>query len=199
MAGGGWRVAGRRQGRREVVVAVAAAAAARRGARASGENSMLSQRLRAKATCSLQVENPQLWGGLERAAGAAASFQGLRLCAGMRRSGLSPRRHQVGRWGAVLKQGRRHFARRRHHLRRDLDALGARDVELVLEVDVGGGEKGMDPVERRVLHRLVAPLDVLLVGARQPRNPHRHPACPPLCELARRLRDCHRNGSAGTR
>eukprot|EP00966_Prymnesium_polylepis_P034861 810648-Prymnesium_polylepis.2 len=38
-------------------------------------------------------------------------------------------------------------------------ALTACDAELVLEVDVGRGEEGVDPVERRVLHRVVAALD----------------------------------------
>ena len=33
----------------------------------------------------------------------------LRLRSGVRRSGLSPGRHQAGGWGGVVKQGRRHF------------------------------------------------------------------------------------------
>ena len=32
-----------------------------------------------------------------------------RLRSGVRRRGPSPRRHQAGRWGGVVKQGRRHF------------------------------------------------------------------------------------------
>mmetsp|Transcript_27396 Transcript_27396/g.81852 ORF Transcript_27396/g.81852 Transcript_27396/m.81852 type:complete len:388 (-) Transcript_27396:8-1171(-) len=75
------------------------------------------------------------------------------------------------------------------HRRGDLDALCARDAELVLEVDVGGGEEGVYPVERRVPHRLVAPLQVLLVRAREPGDPHRLPASPAVGELARRLGD----------
>mmetsp|Transcript_8326 Transcript_8326/g.17364 ORF Transcript_8326/g.17364 Transcript_8326/m.17364 type:complete len:345 (-) Transcript_8326:267-1301(-) len=70
---------------------------------------------------------------------------------------------------------------------RDLEALGARDAQLVLEVDVGRGEEGVDPVERRVLHRVVARLDVLLVGASEPGDAHRQAARPPFREVARCL------------
>jgi hypothetical protein len=46
-----------------------------------------------------------------------------------------------------------------------LDALLSGDLELVLEVDVTGGEEGVDAVVRRVLNGLVGASDVLLRGA----------------------------------
>mmetsp|Transcript_17305 Transcript_17305/g.44762 ORF Transcript_17305/g.44762 Transcript_17305/m.44762 type:complete len:519 (-) Transcript_17305:21-1577(-) len=71
-----------------------------------------------------------------------------------------------------------------------LDALGARDVELVLEVDVRRGEERVDAVEWRVAHRVVAAVQVLLVGAREARDAHRCPVRPPLRDRANLLRDC---------
>jgi NAD(P)-dependent dehydrogenase (short-subunit alcohol dehydrogenase family) len=46
-----------------------------------------------------------------------------------------------------------------------LDALLPGDLELVLEVDVTGGEEGVDAVVRRVLNGLVGASDILLSGA----------------------------------
>jgi hypothetical protein len=63
----------------------------------------------------------------------------------------------------VLRQA----ARECHGRHRALDALLAGDLELVLEVDVARGQKGVDAVQRRVLDGLVAAADVLLRGARQ--------------------------------
>ena len=77
----------------------------------------------------------------------------------------------------------------RDHLGRGCQALGARDVELVLEVDVGRGEEGVDAVQRRLAHRLVAPSNVLLVRARQAGDAHRHAVRPALRHVARGERD----------
>lgn len=52
------------------------------------------------------------------------------------------------------------------------DALVARDLELVLEVDVGRGQERVDAVLGRVLHGVVAALDVLLHGARETADGH---------------------------
>jgi hypothetical protein len=47
----------------------------------------------------------------------------------------------------------------------------------------------VDPVQGRVLHGVVAPLNVLLVGSRKPSNPHRLSAGPPLRYAACSLGD----------
>ena len=54
-------------------------------------------------------ENPQLWGGLSRAPAATASFRAAQAALRVRRSGLSLQMAQGGRWGGVVRQGRRHF------------------------------------------------------------------------------------------
>ena len=71
----------------------------------------------------------------------------------------------------------------RDHLRRDADALRAADAQLMLEVYVGGGEEGVDAAQLRVAHGVVAALDVLLVGARQPGDSHREAAVATLRDL----------------
>mmetsp|Transcript_3608 Transcript_3608/g.8915 ORF Transcript_3608/g.8915 Transcript_3608/m.8915 type:complete len:374 (+) Transcript_3608:750-1871(+) len=60
----------------------------------------------------------------------------------------------------------------RDGLGRLLDALVAGDLELVLEVNIAGGQEGVDAVERRVLDRVIAALDVLLRSAAEAADAH---------------------------
>ena len=57
-----------------------------------------------------------------------------------------------------------------HHLRNDLQHLSATLAQLVLEVNVAGGEKGMDALVGSRCHRISAGFDVAARGASQATN-----------------------------
>jgi hypothetical protein len=68
-------------------------------------------------------------------------------------------------------------ARVLHHVAHGLQHLVAAHAQLVLHVDVAGGQKGVDAGTHRALHRFPRLVDVVLVGARQAGDDRRRGNC----------------------
>ncbi len=98
------------------------------------------------------AENPQLWGGLNRAPEARASFRAARAALrGVRRSELSLQMVQGGRWGGVVRQGGGHFQPAATPAERaTLHACTARGESAGAAAADGGGEGDAPPATEAV-------------------------------------------------